>query len=148
MSNCEPVAEGTCVAAGSNAGRKMLESRTLKQIAPACSGSTCYQCSGGTAAAILNGSSCTCSDGSQCNVVSGGGSGPAGPIVGPIVGPIATPGGDGGVGSGDCPQRGPGESGSRCGGKDLIGYCEDQCGTGDNACCVVVNGVATPECNC
>jgi hypothetical protein len=35
-----------------------------------------------------------------------------------------------------------------CGGQDLIGYCEDLCGTADHAVCVVGNGVATPECNC
>ncbi len=159
VSGCEPVAEGACVPVG-QWGRKM------KQVAPACSNGTCYLCSGGAAAPILNGSSCSCSDGTECQIVSSSGV----PVVGPVVGPIVTPGGGGGgggggspnpvvgnrapsydeptQGNGDCPQRGPGESGSRCGGQDLIGYCEDQCGTGDNACCVVVNGVATPECNC
>ncbi len=147
---------------GSGWGRKM------KQIAPVCSNGNCYLCSGGAAAPILNGDSCSCSDGTECQLVSGSGLSPGdpgvgpgvvplvgpivgpivGPVVGPVVGPIGTPGGGASKGDEDCPQRGPGESGSRCGGVDLIGYCEDECGSGDNACCVVVNGVPTPQCNC
>lgn len=34
-----------------------------------------------------------------------------------------------------CPQHGDGQGGSRCGTVDLIGYCEDKCGSGDGACC-------------
>ena len=42
------------------------------------------------------------------------------------------------VGDGDssCPQHGDGQGGSRCGTVDLVGYCEDSCGSGDDACCV------------
>ena len=175
IGNCEPVPEGACVPVGGEDADSDFDEdadvdgwgdwgrwgsgwgRKMKQVAPACSNGSCYLCSGGASAPILNGAACSCSDGTECQLVSGPGAagtsvgpivGPiVGPVVGPTVGPISTPGGASGDG-GDCPQRGPGESGSRCGGKDLIGYCEDECGTGDNACCVVENGVATPQCNC
>jgi len=42
-----------------------------------------------------------------------------------------------------CPQ-GDGQGGSRCGTVDLIGYCEDQCGSGDGACCID----SEPVCAC
>jgi hypothetical protein len=124
-----------------------IQARQLHQVAPACSGSNCYTCGGGTAAAILNGASCSCSDGSECALVSGSGATPP-PVfpVGYFPGMMATPGN---VGGGDCPQHGEGQGGSRCGNVDLIGFCEDECGTGDRACCVKGDsGGWVPECNC
>ena len=84
-------------------------------VAPACSGSTCYLCSKGEATAILNGDACSCSDGTVCEVVQQGA--PSGAVI-PVIPTNMMAGG------------------GRCGRVDLIGFCEDQCGSGDGAQCV------------
>jgi len=149
-------------------------SSTHAQIAPACSGSKCYLCSKGEATAILNGDACSCSDGTVCELVQ---QGAPSSVVMPMI-PTNMMGGGGRCGNvdligfcedecgsgdgaqcindspvcacgpsqssssassdtdGECRQSGEGQGGSRCGRVDLIGFCEDKCGSGDGACCV------------
>lgn len=130
---------------------------THTSVAPACSGSRCYLCSNGNSAAILNGNACSCADGTRCELVSGSSEGAA--VVPPVILPNNLPGGAKPTGASsssgaECRQSAPGEGGSRCGylpdGRylDLIGYCEDECGSGDFACCEQDDkGEWIPNCN-
>ena len=139
--------------------------RELKEVAPACSGSKCYTCSGEVAPVISTGGVCTCSDGTACteapivnpignitetmNAIAANALFTANAAVANAA-DIAQNAVSNAMNSANealsnavaaasgasCPQHGDGQGGSRCGTVDLIGYCEDKCGSGDGACCI------------
>lgn len=127
--------------------------RSLKDdtIAPVCSGSKCYTCPEG--AAVISGSVCVCNGGVPCQevgasvnaIVADATSAASNAVsnamevannaVSNAMNEVSKAGAMGGSSS-SCPQHGDGQGGSRCGNEDLIGYCEDSCGSGDGACCI------------
>lgn len=133
-----------------------VSARELKQVAPACSGNKCFTCSG-EVAPVISGSVCTCNGGTPCTEVGSSLTAPINNVTDVASSAVANAaaiansavsnamdianqavtnaGASAGAGT-SCPQHGDGQGGSRCGTVDLIGYCEDSCGSGDGACCI------------